>query len=607
MSESATAIAFDPAAPADERSEALGEIQKAHAPKSTSELLPMDAIGDMVAGIRDNFEETAFLKAIDPKVVPFPSERSKAGKAGMQSVIVDDWNISLQGEYWEKPGMLSFQAMRSMVEQTPVLNAVILTRQRQVQRFCQISESGDDAPGFEIRHVDKSHQITDSERESIKLLNRFMVNCGWEFSPRQRKKLRRDSLSQFMAKSVRDSLSMDSCAIETEMKRDRSKGIDGFYSVDGATIRLCSENGYRGDDELFAIQVVEGRVSTAYTFDDLIYEARNPRSDVRACGYGLSETELLIRVVTGFLNAMTYNIKGFDSNSIPKGMLHLTGNYDDASIAAFKRYWNAMVRGVNNAWALPVMVSKDQESKAGFEKFGVEFNEMYFSKWMTFLTSIICAIYGMSPAEINFDSFSGGNTSPLSGGDTAEKLAASKDSGLRPLLAYFQNLFTDYIIGDFSDKYVFRWTGLDPEDADRKFERAKLTLTVNEMRAEDGRDAMEGPIGEAPLNPSLVGVWSQMQQAAQGGEPSQEGEEGEEEDYGQVPDDKEGQDDAGGSDGNDAGDDAQGSEAEPATTGAAGREAEEGEPEKVAKDFGKDAAGDFGKSFGLPVISLKDF
>ncbi len=118
-----------------------------------------------------------------------------------------------------------------------------------------------------------------------------------------------------------------------------------------------------------------------------------------------------VRVVTGYINAMSYNIKGFDSNSIPKGMLHLSGSYDDQDIKAFRRYWNAMVKGVQNAWNLPIMVSKDQESKATFEKFGIEFNEMYFSKWMTFLTSLICAIYGMSPSEINFDSFSGGNTS----------------------------------------------------------------------------------------------------------------------------------------------------------------------------------------------------
>lgn len=512
MSDSAAKLAFDPSAPQEERTAALSELQKSAAPSGMSDLLPSDAVRDVIAHINADYEDQAMRKAINPNVVPFPSKRSDKGDRGMQSVQLDDWQLSIQGDYWERPSALGFDSLRLMVEQTPVLNAVVMTRIRQVQRFCRISEKNTDAPGFEIRHIDKRHQLETSELESIQLLNRFMANCGWEFSPRKRKSLRRDSFAQFMAKAVRDSLTLDSVGIETEWKRDRNLGIDGFYMVDGATIRLCAEEGYRGDDEIFALQVVQGRVSTAYTFEDLIYEPRNPRSDVRACGYGLPETELLVRVVTGFLNAMTYNIKGFDQNAIPKGMLHLSGNYTTQDIDAFKRYWNSMVKGVNNQWSLPVMVSKDQESRAAFEKFGVDYNEMYFSKWMTFLTSIICAIYGMSPQEINFDSFTGGNTSALSGSDTSEKLAASKDSGLRPVLSYFENLFTDYITQEFSDKYVFRWTGLDPADADKKHEIRKMVLTVNEARAEEGYEAMDGPLGEAPLNPSLVGPWMQMTQ-----------------------------------------------------------------------------------------------
>lgn len=531
MTSAASNVAFDQSAPQDERTAALGELQKGAVPSAMSDLLPSDAVRDVIAHITAEYEEQALRKAINPNVVPFPSTRSKAGERGMQSVQLDDWQLSVQGDYWERPSALGFDSLRLMVDQTPVLNAVVLTRMRQVQRFCRVSDKMTDAPGFEIRHIDKKHQLEQSETESIQLLNRFFANCGWEFSPRRRKALRRDSFAQLMAKAVRDTLTLDSVGIETEWKRDKNLGIDGFYLVDGGTIRLCTEEGYRGDDEIFALQVVQGMVRTAYTYEDLIYEARNPRSDVRFCGYGMPETELLVRVVTGFLNAMTYNIKGFDQNAIPKGMLHLSGNYTQQDIEAFKRYWNSMVKGVNNQWSLPVMVSKDQESRASFEKFGVDYNEMYFSKWMTFLTSIICAVYGMSPSEINFDSFTGGNTSALSGSDTSEKLAASKDSGLRPVLSYFENLFTDYIAQEFSDKYVFRWTGLDPADAGQKFEMRKMVLTVNEARAEEGYEALDGPLGDAPLNPSLMGAWMQLNQQ-QGepdfGQPPQGGQEGDE-------------------------------------------------------------------------------
>jgi len=537
MSDRPENVAFDERAPEDERVDALGQLQKSAQP-SLSDLIPDESVRHVIDSINDSYQEQALRKSVSDNVVPFPSNYAKKHIPGMQSVRLDDWQLSLNGEYWDRPSMLGFDSLRAMVDQTPILNAVIMTRIRQVQRFCRLAEDNADNPGFEIKHKDKSHQIVGSEQESIKLLGRFMSNCGWEFSPRRRKALRRDSFSQLMAKAVRDSLTLDSVAIETEWKRDKKLGFDGLYAVDGGTIRLCTEHGYQGDDEIFALQVVQGRITSAYTFEDLIYEPRNPRSDVRTAGYGMPETELLVRVVTGFLNAMTYNIKGFDNNSIPKGMLHLSGSYTPSDIDAFKRYWNSMVRGVNNQWTLPVMVSKDQESKASFEKFGVDYDEMYFAKWMTFLTSIICAVYGMSPAEINFDSFTGGTTSALGGSDTAEKLSASKDSGLRPLLSYFENLTTDYIISEFSDDYVFRWTGLDPADASNKYEMRKLIITVDEARAEEGYDKWDGSLGSAPLNPVLMSAWQQEQQGGQ--------------DFGSLDEQADGSQEGSGSVGNDA-------------------------------------------------------
>ncbi len=512
MSDRPEHTAFDPAAPAGEQFDAQAEMSRRYLP-SASDLLPRPEIQEVIDFIQDGYAEQAML-AKAARVIPFPGREPR--QKGMQSVYLDHLRIFAYGDYFDRPSPVGYDALRLMVEQTPVLNAVIMTRIRQVQRFAMAQE--DDGPGFVVRHVDRDHSLTAQEKESVQLLQRFITHCGWEFNPRKRKRLRRDNFAQFLAKLVRESLTYDSAPIEVEMKQDKALGIDGFYSIDGSTIRLCTEDGYEGDDEIQAVQVLNGRVVTAYGFDDLIYEPRNPRADVRLAGYGLGETELLIRVVTGFLNAMAYNSKGFDDNTIPKGILHLSGEYGKEDLAAFRRYWNAMVRGVNNAWSLPVLVSKDQESKASFERFGIDFNEMHFSKWMTFLVSIICAVYGMSPTEINFDAFSGGSTSPLSGSDTAEKLAASKDSGLRPLMAYLESTISDFIIADFSDRYCFRWTGLDPEDQDKRHELRKTVLTVNEIRAQEGYEAMEGPLGDAPVNPTLMQAWMGMQQEPAEGE-----------------------------------------------------------------------------------------
>ncbi len=518
MTDKALNVAHNPAAPQDERQDALRVAQQDAMPSSVPDMT------EMVKYVQQIYQEEEFAKALQKQnVIPFPSKAAQDGKKGMQSVWLDDTRVQLMGEWYERPTNFSFDMMRAMVDQTPVLSAVIMTRQRQIKRFCRVAEGGKGA-GFNIKLKDPTLKMGTQEQQSVKLLESFFTNCGWEANPRQRMRLRRDNFSGLMAKLVRDSLVMDSAAIETEYKRDKARGLDGMYAVDGATIRLCNEVGYQGDDEVFALQVVDGQIRAAYTFDELIYVPRNPRTDVMVGGYGQSETELLIRVVTGFLNALTYNNSYFDKNAIPKGLLHLSGDYGQDDLAAFRRYWNSMVKGINNAWTLPVLVSKNQESKASFENFGIEVNEMMFSKWMTFLTAIICAIYGIAPDEINFESFPNGPSS-LSRSDTQEKLINSKDKGLRPLLAHFEDLFTDYVVSEFGDKYVFRWSGLDEEDQQQVWDQEKTLLTVNEARKLRGWDDIKEDWGNAPLNQTLMGAWMQGQQqnSEDYGDPSQAG------------------------------------------------------------------------------------
>lgn len=505
MNDIALEVAHNPDAPADEQQDAMRVAQKDAMPSSVADMLPL------VKYVQEQYEDQSLTKALSRQnIVPFPSTAARKGDKGMQSVYLDDQRIQNLGEYYEQPWALSFDMMKTMVDQTPILASVILTRQRQIKRFCRVQESGR-GPGFAIRPKDPSAKLGSTEQQSIQLLEGFITNCGWESNPRQRMRLKRDNFSGLMAKLVRDSLIMDSAPIETEWKKDRRLGLDGLYAVDGSTVRLCTEQGYRGDDEVFALQVVQGNIRAAYTYDDLIYVPRNPRTDVMVGGYGMSETELLIKVVTGILNAMTYNLKFFDNNSIPKGLLHLSGDYAQEDLNSFKRYWNAMVKGINNAWTLPVMVSKNNESKAAFEKFGVDVNEIMFAKWMTFLTSIICAVYGIAPDEINFESFTAG-TSSLSGSDTEEKLINSKDKGLRPLLSHFEDVFSDYVISEFSDKYVFRWTGLDELAPEQAWAEEQALCTVNEARKSRGMEEVKEDWGEAPLNQSLMGAYMQGQQ-----------------------------------------------------------------------------------------------
>lgn len=594
MTDQARHVAFDDRAPADERRDAQAELQREAMPQVRDEYIPPAMIAPLVEYMRKSAEEQEFAKALQRRdIIQIPTFENRGRQAGMQSVVLDDFQFGSMGPYYERQGAFNFEALRMMVDQTPVLSAVVFQRIRQVQRFCR-PQVGGRGPGFQIVPVDRENKdAKQAKADNIKVIENFFRNCGHEKNARARQRLRRDEFSTFVSKLVRDSLTLDSMPIETEWKRDRKLGIDGIYAVDGATIRLCTEQTYHGADEIFAVQVVQGLVRTPYTYDDLIYVPRNPTTNVMAGGYGMSEVELLVKVVTGFLNAFTYNVKFFDSNAIPKGILNLYGNYNQDDINAFKRYWNAMVKGINNAWSLPVMISKDQESKAQFESFGDGVNELMFGKWMTFLTSIICALFGMAPEEINFESFTNG-TSSLSGDDTEEKIVNSKDKGLQPLLAYMENVFTEYIVNDFDEELCFAWTGLNEEKPETVFERKKLTMTVNEMRAEDGREKITQAWGDAPLNPALMGAWQteNQQQPEDFGQPGAGGDQG--------GGDQGGGDQAGdfgqADDGGDFGD--PGAEQDPAAGG------DQGAPGDQAAGADQ-AITDLGKAFGLPVLRIE--
>ncbi len=582
MADSLAAIAQDAAASTAERHDAQVEFAKSRGTAGlASHLLPTAEIQPVIDHIQGLFAEQELAKAARGQLIKGPW-KAKPTIQGGQSVFLDDFQIQTQGAYWDRPGVLGFDAMRSMVEQTPILNGIVLTRIRQVNSFCR-PQSGSNGAGFVIQHVDPNVELTDKQNAVTQRLQQFMINCGDERDPRKRKRMKRDSFSQFMAKSVRDTLTMDAAPIETEFKRDRALGLDGFYALDGASIRLCTEQGYEGDDEVFALQVIQGQIRTAYTYDDLVYEVRNPRTDVNASGYGYSETEMLIRVVTYLLNTMTYNAGFFDKNSIPRGILNVFGNFTTEDISSFKRQWNAMQRGVTNAHNLPVMVSKDTESAANFTEIGGQMTEMAFGKWLSFLTSISCAIYGVAPEEISMESFATTGKG-LSGSDTEEKLVSANDKGLRPLLGYYEGVFSDFVIQTFSPEYNFKFVGLDVEDAKNRFEMRKLVSNLNEGRASLGMDAIKGPLGDAPLNPVLLPAWQQVSGVGLPPEP--------EEDFGDP--------DAAGAD-----------DDQPPAAG--------GPPEQAADDTGDDDAPDFGSpgaamakafthaDFGLgPIYALED-
>ena len=186
MAETALTTAFNSSAPQDERAQAMAEAQAAAMPSSVPDMMPV------VQFMQQQYEEQEMQKALSkPNAVPFPSKAVKEGKPGMQSVWLNDSYGNSMGEWRERWSGMNFDMLRGMVDQTPVLSAVVMTRVRQVQRFLR-PNSGGTGPGFQIALKDTNAKLGSDEQNTVSLLQGFFTNNGWERNPRQRARLRRD-------------------------------------------------------------------------------------------------------------------------------------------------------------------------------------------------------------------------------------------------------------------------------------------------------------------------------------------------------------------------------------------------------------------------------
>jgi hypothetical protein len=114
MADNPAAVATDPNAPASERHDAQAEFQKSHGTAGiASELFPSAAMEPVIARIQEVLFEQDLNKAAQGNLIVGPW-KNKRPQDGGQSVFLDNFQIQTQGPYWDRPGVLGFDAMRSI-------------------------------------------------------------------------------------------------------------------------------------------------------------------------------------------------------------------------------------------------------------------------------------------------------------------------------------------------------------------------------------------------------------------------------------------------------------------------------------------------------------
>ena len=392
------------------------------------------------------------------------------------------------------------------MSRVPVISAIIQTRINQVAEFATPQRDKYSA-GFVIGPRDNDAEMTDELRERINKLTRWMETCGDGASMGGA-----DSFESFIRMILRDSLTFDQCAFE--IVRNRGGEVVGFIPVDASTIRRSAitdeekREGRRDWEESAFIQVINGKKVAEWDADSLAFGVRRPRTWVYSRGYGYPELEELVRTVTYLVNAETYNASNFTNGIHVNSILAVKSKMSPQVFRAFRRDFYAMLSGAHQAKRTPILqLDPEANEEVSSVNLGASAEEMGYSTWIGYLTKIASAIYQIDPAELGFVFGAEGVTSALSTGGAGDRLLASKDRGLRPLLRQVQGWINRWIVHPIDPELSIRFVGLDAKTAEaelkNQIDAVSHFKTINEVRADAGLEPLEKG-GDIILNQTYI-------------------------------------------------------------------------------------------------------
>lgn len=438
------------------------------------------------------------------------------GLAGKETAYAEPLidSMSMNPYFKIKPSIRNSQELHTVLKRFSkniILNSIINIRSNQVSLYCKPVRYSDKGLGYEIRLKDIDAEPTKAQIEEMKYIEEFLSNTG------DTKDVGRDSFLTFVKKLVRDTYVYDQVNFE---KVFDSKGkFRRFTMVDPSTIFFATD----GRGKLIKkgeryVQVIDRRVVAKFQEKEMAFAVRNPRSDIEVAGYGFPEAEIALKQLVAQENTEIFNDRFFSHGGTTRGVLHLKvgQNQSQQALDIFRREWKSSLSGINGSWQIPVISAEDVK----FVNMTPSARDMEFEKWLTYLINVICAVFVIDPAEINFPNNGGVSSSKggsLNEGNSKQKNQASQNKGLMPLLEFIADTVNRFIIDEFSDEYMFVFVGGDTQTELEKLEilqtEMKLYKTVNDVRIEKGLEPIVG--GDTILDGTFIQSKGQVIQQEQ--------------------------------------------------------------------------------------------
>lgn len=451
--------------------------------------------------------EGALVDRMEKAVNRAVEKRLDTARTQGASINVD---LMLSGAYHTKRGVLdptgvTFELLRAFADHCYPVAAIINRRVNQIAEFGQRAKkrgSYVEQAGFQVRLADEEEEPTEADLKRMRELERIILNCGTAVPPEaERNENWEPGFASFLRQTARDLLTLSNFSVRRWYSIANPNRLTAWAAEDSGRIRRVKPRAtqiVRGvpipeqyeatrlvAERITAVEVSidgnrSGQILSEFTARELAFQAFNSVTTKGAGGYGVSMIQQALSLCTGHINAMHYNGSRFTLDSLPRGLLHLSGVVQEDQLQKLKLHWREMLSGVQGRWKTPV-ITTDPSKNAAVEWISLDpsSRDMEYHQWMFTLVVGICAIFGIHPEEVGLDALSP-QRPPLAEASPESKLEYSQDSGLVPILRCLEQFIDREILAvlDDSGRYAFRWVGIGQDDKAQDAEATTAELSA---------------------------------------------------------------------------------------------------------------------------------
>jgi hypothetical protein len=434
----------------------------------------------------------------------------------------------------------SFDMLRLLAYQSPLLEAVISARLHGVKHFAKRYSGGKDAVGFRIVHEEQHNPEVDVK----KLYPDAAERCkSWQRKFNRPHPIYCPSFSDFCLKLTSDILEINRPAVEVLYDIEAEEMVMQFQPVDGALIlpTLNYLEQFREEhpnlfgfpsadplDQLFQVfwnsrrldlssyehvVVRDGAVENAYRPGRLILCPMNTVTNINFAGFPPSLVERAAIGVLAFDNAFAYNSSYFTRGSMVECILGISADFEESSFVAFQQQLQDNFTGVAGAWSIPMVRIEDSKD---IQAIRIKENnrDMQFDVFLNSVLSLVLAVFRMHPSNINYTG-RGNDGKALFDRNQEYEIGSSVEEGQHSLLDHIA-LVANQVIHQTDPDLMFEWVNLNRKDAEKEARIVQIELgswrSIDSVVQENGGKPYKQWWSECPANPAILPYVAQQNQ-----------------------------------------------------------------------------------------------